>query len=122
MPIRNDSDLVFSTDPELNKRCNRCKELIAACKCKKLSTSVDKSSFCAVIRLEKAHRGGKDVTVIDRLPLDEGFLKDLAQNLKKNCGTGGTYKINDNSATIEIQGDKRELIKKQLANFGIKCK
>ncbi len=120
--MKNDSDLVFSTNPELNKRCNQCKQLIAACKCRSISSSVDKSSICAVLRLEKAHRGGKEVTIIDRLPPNEGFLKNLAQDLKKHCGTGGTYKINDNSAIIEIQGDKREQIKKQLEKIGIKCK
>lgn len=120
--MKNDSDLVFSTDPELNKRCNQCKKLITACICKSSSSHVDNSSIRAVLRLEKAHRGGKDVTVIDRLPLNEEFLKDLAQDLKKRCGTGGTYKISGSSATIEIQGDKREQIKKQLEIIGIKCK
>ena len=30
------------------------------------------------------------VTVIDGLPRNESFLKELAQDLKRSCGTGGT--------------------------------
>ncbi len=116
-----DNNLVYSTDPSF-KKCDQCKQYTASCTCNKTSGTVDHTSIRVVLRLEKAHRGGKDVTIIDRLPPNECFLKNLAQELKKNCGTGGTFKINGSIGIIEIQGDKRERIRNELEKKGIKCK
>ena len=44
----------------------------------------------AKLRLEKAGRGGKTVTVVYDLPRNAQFLKDLCGELKRACGTGGT--------------------------------
>jgi translation initiation factor 1 len=41
--------------------------------------------------MEKQGRGGKTVTVIDQLPKNIIFLKNLTTMLKKKCGSGGTY-------------------------------
>jgi translation initiation factor 1 len=115
-------DLVYSTNQEINRTCQKCKKNSTICTCKKNNTILDFSKIKAHLRLEKAHRGGKDVTVVDKLPASEDFLKALAQNVKKQCGTGGTWKINENIGLIEIQGDKRELVKKILLKLGIQCK
>lgn len=120
--MKTDSRLIYSTDPILNKKCEQCKQVSASCSCKASSGAIDKNSIRALLRLEKAHRGGKDVSVIDRLPPVESFLKDLAQDLKKRCGAGGTFKISENIGIIEIQGDKREQLRKELERLGIKCK
>ncbi|MFW5813748.1 MAG: translation initiation factor, partial [Fibrobacterota bacterium] len=109
----NNSDLVYSTDPEKNKRCRKCGRHPSSCRCREEET-VDISKIRFVLRLERAHRGGKDVTVIDRLPPSEPFLKSLAQTLKKRCGTGGTYRISEGRGIVEIQGDKREKVRKEL--------
>lgn len=118
--MNNNSELVYSTDPELNKPCPRCKKLAISCTCKDLTPDISKIK--AVLRLEKKHRGGKDVTIIDRLPPSEEFLKNLSATLKKKCGTGGTFKIEDNVGSVEIQGDKREQVKAELARTGIFCR
>lgn len=115
--MNNNSELVYSTNPELNKPCPRCKKLSGSCTCK--STAPDPSKIKPVLRLEKKHRGGKDVTIIDRLPSSEDFLKDLSAALKKKCGTGGTFKIEDGIGSVEIQGDKRVQIKAELEKMGI---
>ena len=60
--------------------------------------------------MEKKGRGGKTVTVVFGLPRNEAFLKDLASELKRACGTGGTV-IEDG---VEIQGDLRERIREVL--------
>lgn len=112
------SDLVYSTDPDKNKRCPKCKQLLSSCRCSE-EVAVDISKIRFVLRLERAHRGGKDVTVIDRLPPSEPFLKDLAQTLKKRCGAGGTYRISDGKGIVEVQGDKREKVQKELEKLGI---
>jgi translation initiation factor 1 len=79
-------------------------------------------SWCAVFRLEKNGRGGKTVTVIDRLPGHDTFLKDLCKELKSKCGSGGTFAVEKGSGTIEIQGDKREAIKAIFQQKGFKFK
>jgi translation initiation factor 1 len=52
----------------------------------------------------------------------ESFLAPLTSELKKKCGSGGTFSLADEHGKIEIQGDKRELIRKILLGKGIKAK
>jgi len=47
------------------------------------------SRVVAKLRMEKKGRGGKAVTVIDGLPRNAAYLRDLCQELKRTCGTGG---------------------------------
>lgn len=79
-------------------------------------------NFTAIFRLEKNARGGKIVTVVDGLPKIEAYLKDLSKELKTKCGVGGTYSVSGKEGLIEIQGDKREQIKKIFEQKGIKYK
>ena len=84
------------------------------CRC---STSVDHpvpDRITARLRIEKARRRGKTVTVIESLPRNKAFLKDLAGELKKACATGGKI-IEDR---IEIQGDHREKLRELLKAKG----
>jgi len=64
--------------------------------------------------MEKKGRGGKTVTVVYDLPLNAAFLKELAGELKRACGTGGS--VADN--TVEIQGDQRERVRDVLLKKG----
>ncbi len=113
--------LVYSTDPAMNRKCPRCKELEAACRCAP-EVDVKKVRFTAVLRIEKKGRGGKTVTVVDKLPKQEAFLKELCTKLKKRCGSGGTYLMDGPDGVVEIQGDKRELVRACLAAEGIPSK
>ena len=45
-------------------------------------------------------------------------LNAIAQQLKKQCGSGGTVK----DGTIEIQGDHREKVQATLTEMGYKVK
>ena len=113
--------LVYSSDPELNKKCPKCKEVLSECTC--VAEDDPKIyKFIAVLRLEKQGRGGKTVTVIDRLPKNEIFLKDLTKLIKNKCGTGGTYLMDGREGVIEIQGDKREQIRTILTQQKIQHK
>lgn len=116
-----DTRLVYSTDPALNQKCAKCKELRPECRC---VPEVDPKSyrFVAILRIEKNGRGGKTVTVIDQLPKNELFLKTLTTQLKKKCGSGGTYLMSGKEGVIEIQGDHRETIRQSLEKQGIKSK
>lgn len=108
--------LVYSTDPTLNQRCPKCKELLVSCICK--PDEAVKAGLTIKLRIEKAGRGGKDVTVLYDLPRNPDFLKDLASKLKKACGTGGTAK----ESTVEIQGDYRDRLRQLLPTWGYKVK
>ena len=68
----------------------------------------------AKLRIEKAGRGGKTVTVIYDLPRNAAFLRDLGQDLKRACGTGGTV-LED---TIELQGELRDRVRDYLSKKG----
>ena len=68
------------------------------------------SSITAKLRMEKKGRGGKTVTVVYDLPDNAAFVKELAGELKRACGTGGS--VVDN--TVEIQGDQRERVRDVL--------
>ncbi len=65
----------------------------------------------AKLRVEKTGRAGKTVTVVYGLPNNQEFLKELAQDLKRACGTGGT--TTDDG--VELQGDVRARVRDVLA-------
>ena len=65
---------------------------------------------------------GQIVTVIDRLPPSDNYLEPLEKLLKSRAGSGGTHYNGASGGVIEIQGDKRELIRKILAEKGIPVK
>ena len=67
---------------------------------------------------ETKGRGGKGVTIISDLPLDETGLTELATKLKTRLGTGGTVK----EGRIEIQGDHRDRIIQELEGLGYRAK
>lgn len=70
------------------------------------------------IRREVKGRGGKTVTTISGLALDDVRLKELAGELKRNCGTGGSVK----GGVIIIQGDHRMTLLKVLQKRGYAVK
>lgn len=115
--------LVYSTDPKdqplLANEVARRKKTASDQEQKLL---VDNKKFVVVFRVETQGRGGKTVIVLDKLPAHETFLKELTKELKTKCGVGGSYKLEDQFGLIEIQGDKREAIKKILDAKNIKYK
>lgn len=113
--------LVYSTDPELNRRCPRCRELLVECSCPAQS-DVALAGSTAVLRIEKKGRGGKSVTVADKLPANTELLASLTAKLKKRCGCGGTFRIEGERGVIEIQGEKRDEIRSLLAAEGVRVK
>ena len=68
----------------------------------------------AKLRMEKKGRGGKTVTVVFDLPRNQAFLRELAGELKRACGTGGAVTEN----TVEIQGDMRDRVRDVLIKKG----
>ena len=76
------------------------------------------AKLIAKLRIEKSGRGGKTVTVVFALPRNTEFLKNLAQELKRVCGTGGT--ASDDG--VELQGDQRERVRVHLQQKGYTVK
>ncbi|MGC6359760.1 stress response translation initiation inhibitor YciH [Bisgaard Taxon 45] len=73
-----------------------------------------------IVRIQRqvSGRKGNGVCVITGLDLSDDELKKLATELKKRCGCGGAVK----NATIEIQGEKRDLLKDLLEQKGYRVK
>lgn len=70
------------------------------------------------VRRETGGRGGKTVTAIHGVAAPEAKLKELAGELKRLCGTGGSVK----DGIIEIQGDHRDKIVGALEQRGYTVK
>jgi len=109
MAARENSRLVYSTGA--GRICPACGRPDRDCRCGATQANQPVPvRVVAKLRLEKAGRGGKSVTVLYDLPRNAAFLKDLCQELKRACGTGGTVQEN----TIELQGDLRDRIREFL--------
>jgi translation initiation factor 1 len=113
--LSDDAPLVYSS--ELGRICPNCGKPANACICGKNSTQPPGDGIVR-IRRESKGRGGKTVTVISGVPVDEDKLKTLAGELKRRCGTGGTVK----EGSIEIQGDHRDILLCELKKRGFKVK
>lgn len=113
--MMSDYEIVYSDDPNFKKRCPKCGK--HPCVCPKKEDLIP-SQHTLKIRLEKNGRGGKTVTVVFELPVNEDYFKEIEKKLKGVCGTGGSYKNN----MIEIQGDHRDKIKTYLEKIGFKVK
>ncbi|WP_411827635.1 translation initiation factor [Luteolibacter sp. AS25] len=69
------------------------------------------------ITRQTAHRGGKGVTVAKNFTgITLAEKQDLAKKIQKACGVGGTVK----DGNIEIQGDKRDEVKRILTEAGFR--
>ncbi|WP_312310927.1 stress response translation initiation inhibitor YciH [Atlantibacter sp.] len=73
-----------------------------------------------IVRIQRQTSGrkGKGVCLITGIDADDAQINKIAAELKKKCGCGGAVK----DGIIEIQGDKRELIKSLLEAKGMKVK
>jgi len=107
-----DGGLVYSTDS--GRMCPACRQPLAACVCAALARPARQGDGILRVSRETAGRGGKTVTVVRGLALDDATLVALGKRLKAACGTGGTVK----EGVIELQGDHREAVIELLAGEG----
>ena len=109
--------LAYSTN--LGRVCPGCGWPTHDCKCSQHSDDEPiPGRIVAKLRLEKKGRGGKTVTVVAGLPQNGAFLKDLCQDLKRACGTGGTVV----DCGVELQGDLRDRVRDYLQKKGFVVK
>jgi len=111
MPKKSPVRLVYSSEASL---CAKCGWPAKKCRC---STNTDEAvplNIVAKLRIEKSGRRGKTVTMVEGLPRNPAFVKELAGEIKKACGTGGKA----GEKHIEIQGDQRDAIRRLLQARG----
>lgn len=70
------------------------------------------------IVLDKKGRNGKKATIIENLNIDDESLKELAAQLKRACGVGGSAR----GGEILIQGDMRQKVLETLTKQGFKAR
>ncbi len=95
--------------------CPNCGWPAEDCHCSKSLPAAEPvpAKITAKLRVENA-ASGKRVTIIDGLPKNEAFLRELAKELKKSCGAGGRA----GDGFVELQGDQRERLHDLLAKKG----
>ena len=104
-------DFVYPKDSNGNSLCPRCEKLVAQCDCPSKELVKPKTQLIKPsIRLDRSGRKGKVVTLISSLPHNEAYLKEIAKKLKIKTGSGGTFFLDENGGTIELQGDHREFV------------
>lgn len=99
------NDLVYSTE-------------VGRIKAETVQPARAKGDGIVRIQRQTSGRKGAGVSLITGLDLSDSELKLLAAELKKRCGCGGAVK----EGNIEIQGEKRELLKSLLEQKGFKVK
>lgn len=102
--------LVYST--EAGRMCPGCRQPVAVCVCNAKPTP--KGDGVVRVSRETKGRGGKAVTLVKGLALDDAALQALGKQLKAACGSGGTVK----DGVIEVQGDHRDKVVETLKKHG----
>ena len=70
----------------------------------------------AVVRMERSGRGGKEVTVIEQLPLSASERDKLLKELKASLGCGGVVE----GDSLVLQGDHRKRLPEILTRRGVR--
>ncbi len=82
------------------------------------ASGYQKSSGPAKMRLESNGRGGKVVTVLFNLPLEEQEALAMMKDLQGLLGIGATFK----NHCIELRGDHRDRVADYFARQGLVIK
>jgi len=104
--------LVYTTGQ--GRLCPGCGQAVARCRCRPAATGSPTGDGVVRVRRETSGRKGKGVTVIRGVPLAGAELAQLATDLKRLCGSGGTLK----QGVIEIQGDHVDRLIDELKSRG----
>lgn len=104
-------NLLAASNPEMQEELERIRE-------EEANQPKESSKQHFRIELDKAGRNGKQATLITGFDGDDEELKELAAELKRSCGVGGSCR----GGEILIQGDLREKIGALLTQKGHKVK
>ena len=106
--FKNREGVVYSTDPDFNYFEN----------IPGLQATLPNEQQNLIVRIDKKHRGGKTVTLVEGFVGSPDDLKELAKMLKSGCGVGGSQK----DGAIIVQGDFKEKVYRLLLKQGYKAK
>lgn len=98
--------VVYSTDPNFSFETNESTE----------QATLPPAQQKLKIKLDKKHRGGKMVTLLENFIGTKADKEAIGKQLKTACGTGGSVKDDE----ILVQGDNREKILQWLLKNGYK--
>lgn len=98
---------------EHGRTCPHCGLPTSRCACR-ANPRAARGDGIVRVRREKKGRRGKTVTTISGIALPSDDLRDLASELKRHCGTGGSVV----DGTIEIQGDHCDILIEALEAKG----
>ncbi len=115
MSRRDGSRLVYSS--ERGRVCPHCGQPQARCACRQ-APRAPRGDGIVRVRRETKGRKGKTVTTVSGVPLPADDLRQLAAELKRLCGSGGSAK----DGVIEIQGDHRDVLVPALESRGYTVK
>jgi translation initiation factor 1 len=113
--VPRENPTVYTTD--LGRICPKCQKPVLECVCKSAARPL-KGDGVIRISLQTKGRKGKKVTVMTGFSLDGAELANLSTELKRKCGSGGTY----TESAIEIQGDYRDRVFQELTGKGFRVK
>ncbi len=109
--------LVYSTDAG-GRMCPACRQPFTGCQCKEQAQAqaqaLRRGDGGVRVSRETKGRGGKGVTLVRGLALDDAALAELGKRLRTACGAGGTVK----DGVIEVQGDHAERVLAWLVQQG----
>ena len=108
--------LVYST--EGGRMCPDCRQPLSQCACAALARAAPRGDGTVRVSRETKGRGGKAVTLVRGLALDDAELAMLGKRLRGACGAGGTVK----DGVLEVQGDHCDRVLAFLAQEGIAAK
>jgi len=104
------SKLVYSTDRPVSRKDEPNK--------KNNYPGLSPAQQKVTVRLDRKHRGGKSVTVVEGLQIQQKEMKSILKQLKAKLGAGGAVK----DIAIEIQGEHCDLVKAALEKMGYRPK
>ena len=106
--------LVYSS--EKGRICPHCGRPARDCACRANPRGARAAASDGIVRIRRESKGrrGKTVTTISGVPLAADALRELAGELKRLCGAGGSLKDD----VIEIQGDHRDELVNELRSRG----
>ena len=120
MPFHNPfgvlSGMGTGTQADADSRAEQPPATNEATDAKSETTRPPKGPARAVIRIERAGRGGKGVTVIEHLQLGPAQLADWLKQLKAALGCGGVIE----GDALVLQGDQRPRLPGLLTARGVK--
>jgi len=110
--------LVYSTGPDGTVKCPNCGK--TPCECAEgLAGELRQRTQTEPVRISFRRTGkGSGLTLVERLPMHPAGKEELLKKFKKRFGAGGTVK----DGVLEIQGDRREFVKKELEAAGYKVR